>query len=195
VRKDQAPARIGARSTLAEVAAVVGCALKTAGIDAVLTGGACATIYSKGEFQSLDLDFILAGGADRKVLDGAMAAAGFGRAGDHYVHPKTRFFVEFPRGPLSIGKDSAVEPVKLRLARRWVKALSATDSCRDRLAAYFFWNDLSSLKAAVAIARSNKVDLRSIARWSGAEGHAERFEEFRREVESGGAGARGHARG
>jgi hypothetical protein len=195
VRKGHAPARIGARSTLAEVAAVVGHALKTAGIDAVLTGGACATIYSKGEFQSLDLDFILAGGADRKVLDGAMAAAGFGRAGDHYVHPKTRFFVEFPRGPLSIGKDSAVEPVRLRLARRWVKALSATDSCRDRLAAYFFWNDLSSLKAAVAIARSNKVDLRSIARWSGEEGHGERFEEFRREVESGGAGARGHARG
>jgi hypothetical protein len=193
VKPAQAPLRIGARSTLAEIAAVVAEELKTAGIDAVLTGGACATIYSKGEFHSLDLDFILAGAVDQKRLDGAMAAAGFGRAGDHYVHPNTRYFVEFPRGPLSIGKDSSVEPVKLRLARRWVKALSATDSCRDRLAAYFFWNDLSSLEAAVAIARSNKVDLRSIERWSEAEGHAARFEEFRRQLDAGRPRVRGRA--
>jgi len=41
-----------ARSGLAEVAACVARALARSKIRAVLTGGACATLYSRGEYQS-----------------------------------------------------------------------------------------------------------------------------------------------
>jgi hypothetical protein len=177
--------KVGARSSLAEVAEAVGGALGEAGIDAVLTGGACATIYSDGAYQSFDLDFILIGGADRKRLDVAMANAGFRRRIDRYVHPKVRFFVEFPRGPLSVGRDAAIRPARLRLGGASLRALSPTDSCRDRLAAWYFWNDMSSRRAAIAIARRNRVDFRKISRWSVSEGFADRFEEFRREVRAG----------
>jgi len=42
-----------------EVATSVADALSRAGFRAVLTGGGCASIYTKGVYQSVDLDFIL----------------------------------------------------------------------------------------------------------------------------------------
>ena len=173
---------LGARSTLADVARAVGGALRDAGIEAALVGGACATIYSRGEYKSLDLDFILETGVARRTLDAAMASAGFRRSGDRYVHPKTKFFVEFPRGPLSIGRDAAIRTVMLSVGPSRIRALSATDSCRDRLAAFYFWNDLSCLGAALAIARRRDVNLRAVGRWSREEGHGEDFERFRRRL-------------
>lgn len=176
--------KLHARSDLSDVARVVGGALADAGIQATLSGGACATIYSEGEYQSVDLDFILGGEVSRKRLDDAMAGVGFRRSADHYVHPATKFFVEFPRGPLAIGRDAAIRPVRIQLGKIRIAALSATDSCRDRLAAFYFWNDLSSLDAAVAIAARRRVDMGKIRRWSEGEGHAKRFEEFRRQLRS-----------
>ena len=169
------------RSTLADVAAVVGRALRAAAVPAVLTGGACATIYSAGAYQSADLDFILSGGT-RKALDEAMGTVGFSRDGDRYVHPDARFFVEFPRGPLAIGDDFNIKPVALRLRRGTISALSATDACRDRLAAFYHWSDRSSLDVATEIAVRHRVGMLTIRRWSEREGFEDKFEEFRRTV-------------
>lgn len=40
-----------------EIACMVSETLRAHGIDAVLVGGACVTIYSKNRYQSYDLDF------------------------------------------------------------------------------------------------------------------------------------------
>jgi len=170
------------RSALRDVAAAVARALDAAGISAVLTGGACATIYSSGRYQSRDLDFVIRSGGSRGSLDTAMASIGFRRDRDRYVHRQTPFFVEFPRGPLAIGNDIAVNPVDLKLGRGHVLALSPTDACRDRLAAFYHWSDRQSLDVAVEIASANKVSMRTIARWSRTEDAIEKFEEFRREL-------------
>lgn len=165
-------------SPLKDVAAAVGSALRRNRIDAVLTGGACATIYSEGAYQSHDLDFIVRAGADRSTLDGAMAAAGFTRNHDRYVHTGSPYFVEFPRGPLSIGEDTNIRPIRLRIGSITIAALSATDSCRDRLAAFYHWSDRQSLKSAVEIAARHRVNMAAIRAWSEREGAAERFAEF-----------------
>jgi hypothetical protein len=170
------------KSTLGDVAAVVAGALDGAGISAVLTGGACATIYSKGAYQSHDLDFIIRSGGTRRSLDVAMASVGFRRDGDRYVHPATPFFVEFPRGPLAIGEDVAITPVELTVGGGRTLALSSTDACRDRLAAFYHWSDRQSLDVAVEIALANPVNMRTIKRWSQTEGALEQFDEFRRQV-------------
>lgn len=170
------------RSTLAEIAGQVAGALGGANIAAVLTGGACATIYSEGAYQSHDLDFIIRGSASRKSLDETMASVGFAREGDRYVHPSTPFFVEFPRGPLAIGDDVQITPVQLKLRGGSVQALSPTDSCRDRLAAFYHWSDRHSLDVAVAIAAKNSVNMAAVRRWSRSEGFEDRFEEFRQEL-------------
>ena len=173
---------IGPRSTLADVAAAVAAALHEGGFRAVLTGGACATIYSAGAYQSFDLDFILQEGGGQRALDRTMAGLGFVRETDRYTHPKTAFFVEFPRGPLAIGDDTAIRPVRLAGPAGRTLALSATDSCRDRLAAFYHWSDRQSLDAAVAIARRHRVNMRAIEAWSAREGAQDQFGEFRRAV-------------
>lgn len=173
---------IARRSSLADVAAEVAKALNAARISAVLTGGACATIYSKGAYQSHDLDFIIRSGGTRRSLDVAMASIGFHRDGDRYVHAATPFFVEFPRGPLAIGEDVAITPVELTVGGGRTLALSSTDACRDRLAAFYHWSDRQSLDVAVEIALANPVNMRIVRRWSQIENALEQFDEFRRQV-------------
>jgi hypothetical protein len=174
--------RLTKRASIGDVAGVVGSALRDAGFDAILTGGACAAIYSAGAFVSHDLDFIIRAGGTRAELDAALAAIGFERKHDRYVHRATPFFVEFPRGPLSIGGDTNIRPARLKIGRATIAALSPTDSCRDRLAAFYHWSDRQSLRSAVEIARRERVNMSAIRRWSEREGALEKFEEFRNEV-------------
>jgi hypothetical protein len=101
--------------------------------------------------------------------------------------------VEFPRGPLAVGADLEVRPIALGRASARLLALSATDSCRDRLAAFFHWNDRQSLAVALQIAKLHEIDLDLIRRWSEGEGHAARFEEFVEELAP--RSARGRLRG
>ena len=102
------------RSSLGAVALTVGDALRRHGIRAVLTGGACASLHTRGRCQSRDMDFIVAGVVTQARLDAAMASVGFARKGDRYVHPRVEFYVEFPRGPLAIGGDYQIKPVERR---------------------------------------------------------------------------------
>jgi hypothetical protein len=169
---------ITARSSLVGVALQVGDALRRHRIRAVLTGGACASLHSGGAYVSVDMDFILLGHVTQAVLDAAMGSVGFRRRGDRYLHPRARFYVEFPRGPLAIGGDHRIEPVEHRRGRARVLALSPTDSCRDRLAAFYHWNDRQSLAVAVSIALRNRVRLAAVRHWSVAEGAELRFDEF-----------------
>jgi hypothetical protein len=167
-------------STLRDVIQAVSLALRVGGIRAVLTGGASASLHSDGAYLSHDLDYIVQGRFTQPQLDRAMASAGFERQSDMYVHPDSRFFVEFPRGPLAIGDDDLVDPIELRVGRTTVLTLSPTDACRDRLAAFYHWHDRQSLETALKIARRRKIDLAHVKGWSEQEGRLEQFEEFRR---------------
>ncbi len=176
--------KINAKSSLQTVALAVAEALENAGIDAVLSGGACATIHTAGAYASEDVDFVLQSASSQEKLDDAMAGLGFRRRRDQYFHPRTQFFVEFPSGPLGIGRDLSVKPVRKRIgpSSSAIRILSATDSCRDRLAAFYHWNDRQSLSTAVLIALKNRVEMNRIRAWSAREGASERFSEFRREL-------------
>lgn len=155
------------------------------GIQAVLTGGAAAVLYSRGKYTSLDIDFVISGQVDQGTLDVALGKLGFRRKRDHYVHDKVAFTIEFPRGPLAIGEDIVIRPVLHRNGAARALMLSATDSCRDRLAAYYFWNDRQSLMAAIEIARRNPVQLRRIKDWSEREGQVTAFTTFLKALKRG----------
>jgi len=168
-------------STLQEVAVVVGAHLNLRGIRAVLTGGACVAIYT-GTYVSKDADYVIQSRVRQQPLDDALSELGFYRRGDQYVHPDVPFFIEFPPGPLSIGDDLAIVPVELSVGDATALGLSATDSCRDRLAAFFHWNDRQALELAVEIAHKHPVNIDAIRNWSSAEGKADEFDEFLRKV-------------
>lgn len=54
--------------------------------------------------------------------------------------------------------------------------LSPTDSCRDRLAAFLFWNDFSGLEQALAVCRArDDVDLGRVRRWCRRTGHHKKW--------------------
>jgi hypothetical protein len=121
----------------------------------------------------VDVDIVLSGDCELRALDAALAPLGFARRRGRYVHAVVPFYVEFPRGPLGIGDDFAIRPVLRSHKGAKTLALSATDACRDRLAAFYHWNDRQSLAVAVAIAAKNRVDLRKVRDWSLAEGRRE----------------------
>jgi hypothetical protein len=174
-----------ATSTLPEVAVAVGAQLRRRGITAVLTGGACVSVYTDGAYISKDADFVIQGKVQQKALDDALAELGFVRTGDRYGHADVAFYLEFPPGPLAIGSDLAIRPAEVAIAGDVTLALSPTDSCRDRLAAFYHWRDRQCLQLAVAVARHQEVDLAVIRKWSRAEGNLDDFNEFRRELRRG----------
>ncbi len=140
------------------------------------------SVYTDGSYVSKDADFVLQGRVQQTALDGALAALGFARKGDRYVHPEVEFYLEFPPGPLAIGSDLAIQPAEVSIADEVALALSATDSCRDRLAAFYHWRDRQSLRLAVAVARHQAVDLDVIQKWSRSEGSLDEYEEFLKEL-------------
>ena len=175
--------KITDRSSARDVAAAIALALERAGLRGVLSGGGCASIYTRGLYQSVDLDFILQGPGTQEQLDAAMASVGFTRRASQYFHPRARFYVEFPPGPLGIGADYRIEPVEIRSGRARLLLLSPTDSCRDRLAGFYHWNDRQGLEVAVRIAARQNVDIDKIRRWSERERALPRFEVFLKELE------------
>jgi len=171
---------ITAKSSLTDVAYAVCTALDRAGSRAVLTGGSAATFYAPEAYQSFDLDFVLvfsaeAGGAE------ALRQLGFSERGGTYWHARSKFSLDFPRGPLAIGDELITSWSTVRRRHDVLHVLTPTDCCRDRLASWLFWNDFAGLEQALAVwrARRAEVDLARIERWCRAEGQAKKYELFK----------------
>lgn len=170
---------IHGRTRLTELAGIVSSALHRHGIDAVLTGGGAVVVWTGHEGHSFDLDFISP--APDTELRAVMAALGFEKRGKDYIHPETKFFVEFPSGPLAVGQALAREgdSISIRCDRRTLRIISPTFCVMDRLAQYFHWKDRSALDQAAAVAEKHAVDLPRIKSWAIAEGMAGPFERVR----------------
>ena len=159
----------------AEIGAYVCSHLRNRGIHVVLSGGGCVSIYSGNRYQSGDLDFIENVASSRKKFRAALEQIGFREDGRHFKHPDSAFFVEFPPGPLAVGEERVREIRELEFPTGKLALLSPTDCVKDRLAAYYHWNDLQSLEQARLVARDNPVDLDGIKRWSRVEGKPGEF--------------------
>jgi hypothetical protein len=150
--------------------------LDAAGIASVLVGGAVVAIYTDGLYQSKDID-VVPDDFERHRIRGVLEALGFRQdAGRHYRHPRCgHLFVEFPRGPVSLGEEFPIEPDELPVAGRSLKLLSPTDCVKDRLASYIHWGVRSCFDQAVLVARSHpdRVDLEAVRKWCRAEGAPE----------------------
>jgi len=164
------------RMTREEVGALVCSALEGEGIEVVLSGGAVVSIYTDNAYESFDLDFIQTG-LSRKV-EPTMKQLGFRKEARYWKHPDTRFWVEFPPGPVQIGDDIVRVFSKRSTGFGDLRLLTPTDCVMDRLAGYYHWNDPQSLDQAVAVARCHKVDLGRIEAWSNRERAVERFRDF-----------------
>ena len=60
-----------------------------------------------------------------------------------------------------------------------IKLLYPIDSVKDRLGAFYHWNDKEGLEQALSICAEHKVDLEEIEDWSVREKNKEKFQIFK----------------
>ena len=149
ISRDLDPALIGA---------LVCEALSAAGINVVLTGGTCVSVWTQNEFASLDLDFIALGLHSNMEIVKALESIGFNRSRNnprYFEHPDTDLSLEFPPGPLMAGdehiKNESIDAYATELGV--LRLLSPTDCVKDRLAGYYYFRDQQSLRQAIAVAK------------------------------------------
>ncbi|HEU4364375.1 MAG TPA: hypothetical protein VFT13_02810, partial [Candidatus Krumholzibacteria bacterium] len=146
-------------SSLRDVAFVVCTALHRGGIEAVLTGGSAATVYAPQAYQSHDIDFIVTFHKRESDARNILVSLGYREVRDHYEHADSELILEFPQGPLAVGGELIREWDTLHERETMLHIIKPTDSCRDRLAGFLFWNDRGSLDQAVAVARARRDDV------------------------------------
>lgn len=168
--------------TQGEMAAFIDSHLKKREIMVVLSGGACVAIYSEYQYVSKDLDFIGRYSLDHKKISSAMKEIGFQKKGKYYYHSDSQYFVEFLSGPLSVGEDSVNDIHELTFSTGVVRIISPTESIKDRLAAFYHWNDLQCLEQAILISKKQKINLRNIEEWSIKEGKKKEFLVFKKRI-------------
>ncbi len=166
-----------------ELAAYVQDSLQKEGIKVVLSGGSAVSFYSSDKYVSKDLDLINTSFSKRSKIKSVMAQLGFQEQGRYFVSPETQFFVEFPDGPLSVGDEPVKEISEFELATGTLRVVSPTDCIKDRLCAFYFWNDQQGLAQAVLVAKSQKVDFKEIKRWSKMEDKEKEYELFKSKLD------------
>lgn len=169
-------------TTLTEVCFAVSQALEAHGIAAVLTGGSAAAVYAPDVYTSYDADFILERDEPLAEIVDALRSIGFARDGKSriFVHPQTKFTIDFPRGPLAVGGDYVQKTATLTNGNVTLRILSPTDCVRDRLAHFYHWNDYTALNAAVGVAAAyiHDVNMDLLRSWSTREDGSIKFAEF-----------------
>ncbi|MCK4904666.1 hypothetical protein KAS42_00255 [bacterium] len=166
--------------SLVELAFYVSDHLHKNGIEAVLTGGACVSIYSNNAYLSYDLDFVIQRYKNKVNARDVLAEIGFFEKSQSFYHKETDYFIEFVPGPLAVGSEPVKDISELK-RRAWkLKLLSPTECVKDRLAAFYHWNDMQSLEQALLVAKKHKIDLGEIGRWSKNEMMESKFAEFKK---------------
>jgi len=175
--------------SIAELAALICEALKKEGLQATLSGGACAEIYSNKKYVTGDLDFVVnyVWPGNDKIIKKVMSELGFEKKGRTFlnVNDIVEYSVEFPPGPLSVGEEYQITPVELKLKTGSLSLLSPTDSAKDRLTGYFYGNDAQCLEQAVMICQTNNVAIENIRKWAKKEGRPEKYKEFENRLADG----------
>ena len=170
--------------SLQEVGGYICNALIHEGIHVVLSGGSCVEIYSQGDYTSQDMDFINKYNEKKSKIKQVMLNLGFYEYERYFVHDDITHIIEFPPGPLGVG-DAPVDKISsIKTKSGVLTILTPTDCIKDRLAAYYHWNDEQCLQQAVWVADKNEFDLDSIKRWSYNESMQSKYQSFQNKLKT-----------
>jgi hypothetical protein len=168
--------------TLGELAAYVCTHLRSRGIETVLSGGGCVAIYSDNKYRSYDLDFIENVPTNRRRICEILSEIGFVERDRCFVHQDTEYMIEFPAGPLAVGSEPIRKIEMMEFATGLLALLSPTDCVKDRLAAFYHWDDRQCLEQALLVTEQTDVDLEEIRRWSAAERQTAKYKTIRADL-------------
>jgi len=147
-------------------------------IDMVLVGGSVVSVYSKGAYQSGDLDFVSQSHMDKKIPD-ILKKLGFNKEGRVFVHQNCEhLFIDVVSSPVAIGKDYNITPRQVKYEEKLLRILSPTDCIKDRLASYIYFEARECLDQAVLVAESQSYSKKEVKRWCSKEGFENIYDEF-----------------
>jgi hypothetical protein len=104
-----------------------------------------------------------------------MEELGFQEIGRHFEHPDSEFFVEFPPGPPSLGRENIIRIDELVMETGILRLILPTDCMKDRLAWYYHDGDRQCLSQAILVSNEHQIDIREIRNWSVGEGKLDEF--------------------
>lgn len=160
-----------------ELGALISERLREVGIDTILVGGACVSIYTNNEYQSFDLDFVTH--ATVKEIKPLLSKLGFHPASSrHFSRSDCPLFIEFVAPPAAVGKEPLKDQKRMKGKFGTLVLMTPADCVKDRLAAYYHWRDQQALGQAVMVAKAQKIDLHEVKRWSEEEGFAGEYSQF-----------------
>jgi hypothetical protein len=165
--------------TQVELCAYVQTQLKEKGITATLSGGLSVSIYCSGKYVSKDIDLVNVYSVKRSHIISAMKEIGFDEVGRYFRNPKTKYILEFPPGPLTVGEEPVKQVNEIPYSTGILRVISPTDCIKDRLAAYFHWGDRQCLTQAIMVAEEQDIDIQEISRWAEGEGKRQEFDVIR----------------
>jgi hypothetical protein len=167
--------------SLKELAGYISEELRKRGIETILVGGACVTIYSENRYQSYDLDYITY--EEMRKVKKALLDLGFTEKARSFQHEDCQWFVEFVSPPVAVGNEPIREFSSVETVYGKIKLLRPVDSVKDRLASYYHWNDKQGIEQAINICLEQDIDLAEVERWSLQEEQLQKFRIFMERLE------------
>ncbi len=168
-------------SDFVDLAFAAGTLFSDRGIVAILVGGGAATFYAPEAYQTRDLDFVFQFGLTG-LRQADLASIGFSETKTRgvFAHPELPFTLNCLEGPIAIGDELLHGWAIQTRGSQTLNVLHPIDCVRDRLAAAIYWNDLSSIRQAAAVANHQAIDHDAIRSWCEREASPRTFELFRR---------------
>lgn len=151
--------------------------MREKGIDSLIVGGACVSIYTDNKYLSHDIDFI--SHATLKQLTSALSELGFSKQRSrHFTRNDCPFFIEFVSPPAAVGKEPIRSKNEITTEIGSILLLTPTDCVKDRLAASFHWNDPQAFEQARMVAQSQDINMNEIKKWALREGDPDKYKLF-----------------
>jgi hypothetical protein len=90
--------------------------------------------------------------------------------------------IDFVAPPVAVGDEPVKNFTMLKTTKGTLKILGPTDCVKDRLSAFYHWNDPQSLEQAIMVAtrQRSKIDIKDIERWSKRENNLPKFKIFKK---------------
>lgn len=162
-------------TSITDLATLVADHLAHKDIEVVVVGGLAVEIYTENLYLTKDIDMIDRSYQPPALMQKAMAELGFEKEGRVYSHPTTEIVVEFPAGPLSVGNEIITETTYIEGPAGKIPIISAKDLVKDRLAAFFHWNDNQSLVQALTIMNCHSISPTHLHAFIKGEGESEQL--------------------
>lgn len=96
----------------------------------------------------------------------------------YFKHPHCPWIVEFVAPPIAIGNEIVDTFASLETPLGSLHLLSAIDTVKDRLLAYFHWDDPQSLEQAISVCLEQEIDYKELQKWAAKQNQSSPFELF-----------------